>query len=125
MLEFIAATRLRTIILSISVEQAANMSLFQFGFTRVNSSQASQSDDSCSVPDYLPLPSECGLGVEEHRTVTSAVSDLADPEPTRKRRKLRETTSIILMKIVLVLESMLPNMVTKERGRSSMGNIPI
>ena len=64
------------------------MSLFQFGFTRVNSlRQTSQSDDSCSVPDYLPLSSESGLGVEEHHTVTSVVSELADPEPTRKRRK--------------------------------------
>ena len=66
------------------------MSLFQFGFTTVNSSQqSSQSGGSDSLPDYLPQASKCGLGVKKHSTVTSFVSELADPASVGKKRKTK------------------------------------
>uniref|UniRef100_A0A1X7VNR2 DUF6589 domain-containing protein n=1 Tax=Amphimedon queenslandica TaxID=400682 RepID=A0A1X7VNR2_AMPQE len=62
------------------------MSLFQFGFATSRHPEESPGA-SHSVPDYLPQASECGLGIEEHSTVTLFVSDLASPEPALKREK--------------------------------------
>ena len=42
-----------------------------------------------SLPRYIPEETELGLGREEHDTVTTAVVDLANPEPDAKRRKTR------------------------------------
>ena len=66
------------------------MSLFQFGFTR-SSSRGTENDtqEPSDIPNYLPNASECGLGVEEHSIVTTSVSEFADPEPSRKKRKIR------------------------------------
>ena len=66
------------------------MSLFRFGFTA--SSSASATEDTPTrptLPNYLPQASECGLGVEEHSTVTAFVSQLANPEPEAKKRKTK------------------------------------
>ena len=41
------------------------------------------------IPTYLPNTSECGLGIEEHSIVTTSVSELADPEPSRRKRRTR------------------------------------
>lgn len=66
------------------------MSLFQFGFT-TSRHQEESPGASYSVQDYLPQGSECGLGIEEHSSVTSFVSDLASPEPALKKRKTKGT----------------------------------
>lgn len=41
------------------------------------------------VQSYLPSVSDCGIGIEEHLSVTNSVSELADPEPSRKKEKTR------------------------------------
>ena len=66
------------------------MSLFQFGFTRSSShGTENNTQEPLDIPSYLPNMSECGLGVEEHMAVTIGVSEYADPEPSRKKRKIR------------------------------------
>ena len=67
------------------------MFLFQFGFTRASSSCDTENgiQEPLDIPTYLPNVSECGLGVEEHSIVTTSVSELADPEPSRRKRKTR------------------------------------
>ena len=65
------------------------MSLFQFHFTRASSSRDTENgtQEQLDSPTYLPNTSEYGLGVEEHSIVTTSVSELADPEPSRRKRK--------------------------------------
>ena len=67
------------------------MSLFNFGFRRISSDtgNGSQATGNLPLPAYLPEQVESGLGREEHDLVTTAVQDLANPEPDPKRRKTR------------------------------------
>ena len=66
------------------------MSLFRFGFTASSSASATEDTPTRStLPNYLPQVSECGLGVEEHSTVTAFVSQLANPEPEAKKRRTK------------------------------------
>ena len=65
------------------------MSLFQFGFTRASSCCDTENgtQEPLDIPTYLRNTSECGLGVEEHSIVTKSASELADPEPSQRKRK--------------------------------------
>ena len=66
------------------------MSLFQFGFTRSSRNGIeNNTQEPLDIPSYLPNALECGLGIEEHSIVTTSVSEFADPEPSRKKRKIR------------------------------------
>lgn len=69
------------------------MSLFQFGFTRRDSSSVQQQSSATSSATVLHLPSrdESGLGIVEYEQVTQEVSDLADPQLTKEKRHRRGT----------------------------------
>ena len=67
-----------------------NMSLFTFGFRRSSETgNESQIASNRPVPTYLPEQVESGLGRKEHDLVTTAVEDLANPEPKPKKTKTR------------------------------------
>ena len=65
------------------------MSLFSFGFRKRSSETQNESQVAPDrpLPPYLPEQMESGLGREEHDLVTTAVEDLANPQP--KKRKTR------------------------------------
>lgn len=42
-----------------------------------------------ATPSFLPQQTESGLGSDEYTNVTTAVSDLANPEPAAKKRRTR------------------------------------
>lgn len=65
------------------------MSLFRFGFTKTNSESGNTRVTNEPPLTYLPEQVESGLGREEHDFVTTAVQDLANPEPAPKRRKTK------------------------------------
>ena len=63
------------------------MSLFSFGFRKRSSSESQATNKPLLT--YLPEHVESGLGIKEQSLVTTAVQELADPEPQPKRRKTR------------------------------------
>ena len=67
------------------------MSLFQSGFTRASLCRDTENgtQEPLDIQTYLRKTSECGLGVEEHSIVTKSMSELADPEPSRRKRNTR------------------------------------
>jgi hypothetical protein len=73
------------------------MSLFSLGFTKRSSETETESRQEIDkpLPTYLPEQVESGLRKEEHDLVSTAVQDLADPEPKAKRRQ-RVTMQFIL-----------------------------
>ena len=71
---------------------------------------------------YLPEQVESGLGREEQDFVTTAVEDLANPEPNRR---LEVNMQRILTSNVQKSESMQVKMVLKKRESDFLLNLPI
>lgn len=68
------------------------MSLFQFGFRCTNRSTNNQSEgNDLPGPSHMPSYENNGLGRIEYEECISQVSDLADPNPSKKKRRLRST----------------------------------
>ena len=66
------------------------MSLFRFGITVANRSTTNETEvTALATPSFLPQQTESGLGSDEYTNVTTAVSDLANPEPAAKKRRTR------------------------------------
>ena len=88
----------RVLILFLALAPAkANMLLFRFGFRKRSSETGNESRATNKpLPTYLPEQIESGLGRKERDIVSyarlivsTAVLDLANPEPEPKRRKTR------------------------------------
>ena len=69
------------------------MSLYQFDFRRVSNSgsSSSTSNHSPNTPSHMPAFESSGLGRVEYDESIATVSDLADPAPLAKKRKVRGT----------------------------------
>ena len=66
------------------------MSLFCFGITVANRSTMNKTEvTALATPSFLPQQTESGLGSNEYTNVTTAVSDLANPEHAAKKRRTR------------------------------------
>ena len=66
-----------------------NMSLFQYGFSIVSSSQEGQNGPEKSISHvaaHLPSQEDNVLGESEYSEVTEAVVDLSGPKPPSKKR---------------------------------------
>ena len=62
------------------------MSLFQFGFTHTRS-QNTEGEVSTNGPSHMPSFESSGLGRAEYEECISQVAELADPNPSKKRRQ--------------------------------------
>lgn len=67
------------------------MSLFQFGFRRCNSNPSQSTLQSDEVPSHMPSYESSGLGRVQYEECISRVSELSDPQPAKKKRRLRGT----------------------------------
>ena len=75
----------------IALVAGRTMSLFQYGFRRISSSENGETEQqSAVIPSHLPSVEESGLGrLEYAEVVANRVPDLADPSPAKRKRVSR------------------------------------